>query len=35
MGRNRMQFQLGLPIAEFIEHYGTEEQCEQVVCQAG
>src|SRR4029453_17207294 len=27
MGRNRVQFQKGLSMAEFIKRYGTEEQC--------
>jgi len=25
---NRMQFQLGLSLSQFLELYGTEEQCE-------
>jgi transposase-like protein len=27
MGMNRVQFQKGLSMAEFLEHYGTEEKC--------
>ncbi len=27
MGRNRVQFQKGLSLAEFHERYGTEEKC--------
>jgi len=27
MGINRVQFQKGLSIAEFMERYGTEEKC--------
>ena len=27
MGMNRVQFQRGLSMAEFLEHYGTEKQC--------
>jgi len=28
MAMNRVQFQPGLLMAEFLERYGTEEQCE-------
>ena len=27
MGINKVQFQRGLPMAEFMERYGTQEQC--------
>jgi hypothetical protein len=30
MGRNRVQFQKGLSLAEFHERYGTEEKCQAV-----
>ena len=29
MATNRVQFQRGLPMSEFLEHYGTEEGCEE------
>ena len=32
MAMNRVQFQPGLSMAEFMDRYGTEEQCEQAVC---
>ena len=31
MGINRVQFQKGLSLAEFMERYGTEEQCHAAV----
>jgi hypothetical protein len=31
MAMNRVQFQPGLSMLEFLELYGTEEQCEQAV----
>jgi hypothetical protein len=31
MGMNRVQYQRGLPILEFFESYGTQEQCEEFV----
>jgi hypothetical protein len=34
MAMNRIQFQLGLSLAEFLEQYGTEERCEQALDQA-
>ena len=34
MTMNRIQFQLGLSLAEFLEQYGTEERCEQALDQA-
>lgn len=27
MARNKVQFQKGVSLSEFIKHYGTEEQC--------
>ena len=32
MAMNRVQFQPGLSMAEFMDRYGTEEQCEDAVC---
>jgi hypothetical protein len=32
MAMNRVQFQPGLSMAEFMDQYGTEEQCEDAVC---
>jgi len=31
MPMNRVQFQKGLSVPEFLDHYGTEEQCEQAL----
>lgn len=31
MAMNRVQFQPGLPLREFMELYGTQEQCESAV----
>ena len=28
MPQNPIQFQRGMPLSEFLEHYGTEAQCE-------
>jgi hypothetical protein len=28
MPRNKVQFQKGMSLSEFLEHYGTEAQCE-------
>ena len=33
MAKNKVQFQKGLSLSEFIEHYGTEQQCEQALFQ--
>ncbi len=34
MPKNKVQFQKGLSIPEFIDQYGTEEQCQQALFQA-
>jgi len=34
MAKNRIQFQLGLSLTQFLEQYGTEERCEQALEQA-
>jgi ISXO2-like transposase domain/Transposase zinc-ribbon domain len=34
MAMNRVQFQQGLSMAEFMQRYGTEQQCEQAVVQS-
>ena len=34
MAMNRVQFQPGLSMAEFMERYGSEAQCEQAVCES-
>lgn len=31
MPRNKVQFQKGMSLSEFLEHYGTEAQCEQAL----
>jgi len=31
MAMNKVQFQIGLPMLEFFEQYGTQQQCEEVV----
>src|SRR5438270_8565986 len=31
MATNRVQFQRGLPMSEFLEHYGTEDGCEEAL----
>ena len=31
MATNRVQFQRGLPMREFLEHYGTEDGCEEAL----
>jgi len=31
MAQNQIQFQHGMSLSEFIERYGTEAQCEQVL----
>jgi hypothetical protein len=31
MAMNRVQYQAGLPMLEFFEKYGTQEQCEELV----
>ena len=32
MARNPIQFQKGLSLQSFVEQYGSDEQCEQVLC---
>jgi hypothetical protein len=32
MAMNRVQFQPGLSLPEFMARYGTDEQCEDAVC---
>lgn len=32
MAMNRVQFQAGLSMPEFMNRYGTDEQCEEAVC---
>jgi len=34
MAMNRIQFQAGLSLTQFLEQYGTEERCEQALEQA-